>query len=407
MITFIAWGTSIMGGVQNLILNISKELNNKNQKAKIFGYKTCLIYKDLVNRKIEFDFYDLEKIDTKSIANYLTEEDIIVFGSYYPRFLLYKFKKANPRILYWNVFPNTLTVANKVRFIDFKDRTRNLIRKLSTDNSVVFMDINGVKSIQDEIDSTILNKDNIKYLPIPVEIKNTNLFLRREFSDKKIINLTYVGRAILWKMQPLRKIIIDVIKLELDKSFLININIVTQEEEEYKVFIEDLILPEFVTITYHDNLYGDKYKDFLINTSDLHFAMGTSALDGAALGIPTIVIDYSTQDFPSNYKYLWLYDTIGYDLGHLVENSNRDNAKTMKQLIDLYCLKDYKKLTEISQETYKYVVDNHDISIVVNKLLIISKQAEGRAKTVVNLTIINNPIVKLLMKLIGRDLMKA
>ena len=51
MITFISWGTPIMGGVQNLILNISQELNTRNQKAKIFGYKTCLIYIELVKRK--------------------------------------------------------------------------------------------------------------------------------------------------------------------------------------------------------------------------------------------------------------------------------------------------------------------------------------------------------------------
>lgn len=406
MITFIAWGTPIMGGVQNLILNISEELNNKKQKAKIFGYKSCLIYKELIKRKIDFDFYDLELIDSKNLSDYLTNEDVIVFGSYSPRFRLFMFKEANPRILYWNVMADKLTIANKAKFIDLKFRTKKLIKKLDNTNSLVFMDVFGIKSIEEVIGKNLLDENRDSFLPIPVKTyQYRNVFLEREIKTVQEINITYVGRASIWKMQPLKKILIDIANLEL-KDYKITIHIITQEPEKYKEFIKNVHLHDFIKILYHDNLYGETFQEFLIKNSDLHFAMGTSALDGGVLGIPTIVMDYSMDEFPSNYKYLWLYDTFGYDLGHPVKLENHSKARSMKELVELYCNPDQKSIKQVSERTFQYVHDNHEISNVVDKLLAFASQSQGRVITILNYTLINLRPMKLFLKLIGKDVMK-
>ena len=405
MITFIAWGTSIMGGVQNLILNISQELNAKNQKAKIFGFKSCLIYKELVRRKVDFEFIDLDVVNSNDLSNYLTEEDVIVFGSYSPRFRLFMFKKANPRILYWNVLADKLTIANKAKFIDFKFRTKKLINKLVEANSVVFMDIYGFKSIESEIGINLFNHNKDLYLPIAVKsFQNKNPYLNRENRVDGKINITYVGRASLWKMQPLKKIILDILKLEAPNCS-IHIHIITQEVDAYKTFLSDIKLKEFMKVTYYKNLMGDSFREFLIEKSDLHFAMGTGALDGGIQGIPTIVVDYSMEVFPENYKYLWLYDTIGFDLGHPVEKNNPEKSSTMEEIILLYSQSN-NKVNLISELTFNYVNKNHDIKQVVDKLLFFTKKTNGRVKTMLKYTLINSSVLKITLKLFGRDLMK-
>lgn len=406
MITFISWGTPIMGGVQNLILNISQELNTRNQKAKIFGYKTCLIYIELVKRKVDFEFIDLDIVKSNELIHYLTEEDVIVFGSYSPRFRLFMFKEANPRILYWNVMANKLTIANKIKFIDFKYRTKKLINKLVDTNSLVFMDIYGLKSIESDIGVNLFKHNKDLYLPIPVKsFQKQNPYLNRKNRVDGELKITYVGRASIWKMQPLKKIILDILNLE-ESNFNIHIHIITQEIDIYKNFLSDVRLKKFLRVTYHKNLMGDSFRYFLLENSDLHFAMGTGALDGGILGIPTIVVDYSMEAFPENYKYLWLYDTIGFDLGHPVNKNNPEKSLTMEEIILLF-LQSNNKVNLISELTFNYVQKNHEIKNVVDKLLYFTEKTKGRVRTILKYTLINFRVLKIVIKFFGRDLMKV
>ena len=387
-------------------MNISQELNTRNQKAKIFGYKTCLIYIELVKRKVDFEFIDLDIVKSNELFHYLSEEDVIVFGSYSPRFRLFMFKEANPRILYWNVIANKLTIANKIKFIDFKYRTKKLINKLVDANSLVFMDIYGLKSIESDIGVNLFKHNKDLYLPIPVKsFQKQNPYLYRKNRVDGELKITYVGRASIWKMQPLKKIIFDILNLE-ESNFNIHIHIITQEIDKYKIFLSYVRLKKFLRVTYHKNLIGDSFRYFLLENSDLHFAMGTGALDGGILGIPTIVVDYSMEAFPENYKYLWLYDTIGFDLGHPVNKNNPEKSLTMEEIILLF-LQSNNKVNLISELTFNYVQKNHEIKNVVDKLLYFTEKTEGRVRTILKYTLINFRVLKNVLKFFGRDLMKV
>ena len=43
--------------------------------------------------------------------------------------------------------------------------------------------------------------------------------------------------------------------------------------------------------------------------------MGTSAIEGARLGIPTILLDYSYKSINGFYKYEFIYEKEGFSLG--------------------------------------------------------------------------------------------
>jgi hypothetical protein len=122
--------------------------------------------------------------------------------------------------------------------------------------------------------------------------------------------MSYIGRGEDWKIFPLLKVIQDC-------SRITNLNfelfIYTDSEVNYlKMLPENL--PN-IKINYLLNLSGLALHRSLYENSDLHFAMGTSALEGAILGIPTILLDYSHVAFPESYKYLFLHEAKNYSLG--------------------------------------------------------------------------------------------
>ncbi len=64
------------------------------------------------------------------------------------------------------------------------------------------------------------------------------------------------------------------------------------------------------------------------------FAMGTSTLDGAKLGIPTVRLDYSYKSIPKNYKYKFFHEVKGYSMGERVESSFFKNGNhTFEELL--------------------------------------------------------------------------
>jgi hypothetical protein len=95
--------------------------------------------------------------------------------------------------------------------------------------------------------------------------------------------------------------------------------------------------------------------------------MGTSALEGAKLYIPTILIDASYKKVKGDYLYRLLCDTKNYDLGHIVDKSDiLPGNESLKEII-LKITRDYKSYSEM---TYRYYLENHTIEYVVDKFLV-------------------------------------
>ena len=100
---------------------------------------------------------------------------------------------------------------------------------------------------------------------------------------------------------------------------------------------------------------------FLINNADVVTAMGTSALEGAKFGIPTILLDFNYLKIKNDYKFRWLFSTLDYDLGHEIKNSDYEINNTSLENIIFQLLNDYDK---ISNQTLNYFKNNHDINTI-------------------------------------------
>lgn len=76
---------------------------------------------------------------------------------------------------------------------------------------------------------------------------------------------------------------------------------------------------EWFTIVRTGIISGDRLHDYLVTNIDLLAAMGTSALEGARLGVPTVLLDVSYGPVPASYRFQWLHHSERHTLGRLLD----------------------------------------------------------------------------------------
>lgn len=146
------------------------------------------------------------------------------------------------------------------------------------------------------------------------------------------------------------------------------LTIITDVNTLFEQMIKKYIPNNRVTVSYINNLHGEDLEDYLYNNSTLHIAMGTSALEGAKLGIPTILIDYSKQKFPDNYKYRWLYECEDYCLAGEVKNGQLpyEKGKSFKEIWQSIATEEGYK--NESEKCRQYNDFNHSICSFADRL---------------------------------------
>jgi len=232
-----------------------------------------------------------------------------------------------------------------------------MIRK----NALISMD--GATS--DAIESFVGKKLNMPIVPIPIDTNDARSAKIRIISTEMPLSISYIGRSDdLWKIKPVKKIIKDLQQVK-DRRFVLNIY--TDEAEPYlKEF--QLSGDENVIVNFYHGYYGPKLRDHLAKNSDLHFSMGTAAIEGALSGIPTIVLDPCLDELPSTYRYTWLYQTDRCSLGRFIDkNETTFSGIDMGEIISI--CSDEIQYKEIAQKSLEYVIQNHSASKIVERLI--------------------------------------
>jgi hypothetical protein len=107
-------------------------------------------------------------------------------------------------------------------------------------------------------------------------------------------------------------------------------------------------------------------QGFLAKKVDIVTAMGTSALEGAQMGLPTILLDFSYGPVPPGYRFRWLYDTKGFDLGHAIMSDDcdatRDVLPEMMEAVQTH-------YATLGGRCFDYCSKNHGLSHVADRFL--------------------------------------
>lgn len=195
-----------------------------------------------------------------------------------------------------------------------------------------------------------------QYLPLfsSDETRNGYCITDKE-NDDGVIKLGWVGRLADFKISILNRVIIDAFNYANSKQQVIEFYVVGSGE--FESCLMDLS-SEYFLLNRVSYIKPSELNDFML-TLGMLFAMGTSALDGAKLGVPTVRLDYSYQEVPKWYRYKFFHEIQGFSLaerigGKCFQNGVHDFNSLMSEWES--------NRTELSIKSYDFYQDNHSIS---------------------------------------------
>lgn len=360
-----------IGGVVLLFFNIIKILKERKKECGAILYKNSSIYEMLSINKINIPLLFLDSINKVNSRNFIKHDDIVIFTTF-DKNILY-FKSSNPKFFFWLVYYNTIENFNQL-IVTFPKKIKKMLEYMISNNSLAVMDINCMDNLKKYV-----NIDNIPYLPIPVEFKN-NIFINnfRLDSFNKSMNISYIGRAVKWKIYPFKKIISDINKIE--NNLTINIFVYTDNSKKFSEHIKNN--SKKIVIKYFEGFDNNQIIEHALKNNVLiNIAMGTSALETGKIGIPTILIDGSFSNIKEDYKYRWLYESKHFDLGQIIDQNNTSNGSFY--LTELFDKISKEFLINNSKKTYEYVTAKHNLYDIVNKFLYLCENSNARISAIV------------------------
>jgi hypothetical protein len=362
-VIFIFYPSHILGGAELLLIRLANDLYNSGYEVGIVDIQNGWISENINNSHIETIYIGKEKVLLPNNATLITTSNFIYSLDNY-------FERSNTKLLFWTVQPynviismpyiNRYKILEKIIFTRFKNfydnevicKPKQLLSELIKSNSIVAMD---------NACNIVLNKNYglnyQKFLPVYVYSKNSYSFSPLE----EKIQLVWLGRIDNeFKKYILIKLISDIV----DSNFFhrVNLNIIGEGEGlvEVKKFCENLNNVNFLGTLRKNELQS------VLSQANIGFAMGTSALDIANLGIPTILLDFSYQ--PINfYKYRWIFEAENYDLGRDIKLLSCNQISSMKSLNEVLnqLVEEQARLGGLCKD---YVEKNHTANISLKKI---------------------------------------
>jgi hypothetical protein len=263
----------------------------------------------------------------------IPEGSILVFQSLNPWAMYASLRiPKDTRIFFWNchpfnlvpVFPGlrNLTMSHPVlgRFLlatvlrRYRSIVVRLIQFLLARGALAFMDRANLENTENYLGLTLPPQD---YLPVPAgEICPRLVRARRNWSADGL-RLAWIGRIADFKYPILRKTLTLLDRLAPKLGIPIRFKIVGAGEH-LDDLRRDITSLRNIDVELVGELPVSDIAPFLTEHVDVLFAMGISALEGARLGVPTVLLDVAYGAVPDGYIFSWLHDRSGFTLGDVL-----------------------------------------------------------------------------------------
>ena len=363
-----------VGGVSLLFLRLAQEIALKS------AYDCILVdYADgYMSQRADLSLVNVLPYSDDSLCK-IPGDSVLVFQAMTPWSIFPKLSiEGEARVLFWGCHPMNLAVSfpgirsaalnpNSVltRITDFllrgyREQVNEFSRYLVSNDGLVFMDEPNVMAAK--LNAGIII-ENPCYLPIPAPGGHE----RRYFpvNLKKMVHFCWVGRIVDFKSHILIRLIDDLRSLASQGGREIILTVVGGGSHLGRLIIHAKESAS-IAINFIEHLEEKDLNAFLTNNVDVVAAMGTSALEGAKLGIPTILLDFSYKSVPNTYTYNWLFKKEGYSLGDDLTDLSMegDSVSSLAQIINDLCFDG----VAISIDTHSYFNSNHSMDIIAKKL---------------------------------------
>lgn len=204
-----------------------------------------------------------------------------------------------------------LRLLNRTLLLHEYRQMRAALLVLIASNSIAFMDVTCLNTTLAWYRLPALAQPT--YLPVPLSGLADELPTYRPPGHQ--LNMVWVGRLVDFKIYPLLHVIRQLAGSPERHRVCLHIVGAGDRESVVRQALRDYEL----TYVWHGEMQPEPLRAFLREHADLVVGMGTSALEGASLGLPTLVVDAAYQPFPDTYRFRWLYQNEGYCLGFMLK----------------------------------------------------------------------------------------
>lgn len=317
-----------VGGVPLLFLRIAEELAARRKaETYLVDYADGFMAK---HRKEGLSYFIEYRED---IEVHIPSDAVAVFQSMTP-WSIFPALKLSPqtRVLFWNCHPFNLVptlpglrrqMQSNVLFGQiilstvlriYRDKMLRLVRLMLSRRALVFMDRGNVITTEHYLGLAIPYP---VYLPIPaptpVRLKTTPA---RNFQVDGL-RVAWIGRVVDFKYHILKKTLCELNRLQLELDLRIEVTIVGSGDYSKNLRADPQAMNR-IGVHFIDHIAPHLLDDFLVDEVDILMAMGTSALEGAKLGTPTLLLDVAYGEVPSGYLFQWLHERKGFSLGDVL-----------------------------------------------------------------------------------------
>ena len=356
-----------VGGVSVLFLRIAK-LFSRSHRVILMDLEDGYMAQN-IPEGVEFLAHD-----KKELVPY--NSVIVIQGVYPSRIRNFKTFPSSCRVMFWhlhpdNYFPYLERKKNNQKYsnlmIDITSFTRlrigkNLIRNLLEKNALVFMD-------QPNVESTS------NYYKLNLDIKNfLKIFTDKSIVQKRIdsdvlglkkLHFGWIGRLEDFKT-PILLHTLDRLKTCKDLEFQFTIIGKGKDSVKFRRFSKNCSEYELNII---EEIKPEEISSYL-SKFDILFAMGTSALEGAKIGIPTFLLDYSFHRIDHLYNYELLYQKQGFSLAEPITQKNIESQCSLYKKIS-YILENAQEVSNNCSNYWKTnfspIVFKEDFKVAISK----------------------------------------
>jgi hypothetical protein len=358
--------SKIVGGAEFLFVRLARFLaEDLNNTIYYVDYTEGFARKELAETKVIFlDYVD----DIRTSIDF--EGTLVTPLSNFYRITDYlDIKTDHLKMMFWCLHPyniiHALPIFGKIERFSMKFikiLLKYFYRKNYTIFKTILTEFNNLDSIN------FMDCMNLNFNEYVFEIQFNKLYLPIFTTTKKIqatsalvgkneINIAVLGRLCKDKVYPLLNILDNLSFQNFEKK--VNFHIIGQGDDRY--LIDETKYTEKINMIWVGTLINDELYEYLTTKADLLFAMGTSALDGASLALPTILLDLSTVEMHHN-KFKWIFDSFDFCVGFKHPEYQETNKESFESIIhSIY--RDNQK-SNISLKCFEYFNSNHSLAFV-------------------------------------------
>lgn len=192
---------------------------------------------------------------------------------------------------------------------------------------------------------------------------------------EKEVNICWLGRLCNEKTPVLKLAIRRLSKYALSNQQRIRMYVFGYGEHQDEV---DRLGQEQENEYYHQlkaqPIQFKEIDNFLLNNVDLMIATGTSALEAAKLGVPTVDVDdsFTRDEIEGDYVFKMFSERKNYDLGHDITEADCEEGNKSVEIIMDYLINHF---DSFSKESRSHFVNHHSMTSAGEKFVKLIKQS--------------------------------